>query len=54
MESIPWKKKILKSLEGVLMKRLRKIEKETGEQADLGGRKGFETEASTTEQKTKK
>ena len=54
MESIPWKKKILKSLEGVLMKRLRKIEKETGEQADLGGRKGFETEASTTEQKTEK
>ena len=37
MESIPWKKKILKSLEGVLMKRLRKIEKETGEEADLGG-----------------
>ena len=54
MESIPWKKKILKSLEGVLMKRLRKIEKETGEQADLGGRKGFETEASTTEQKSEK
>lgn len=52
MENIPWKKKILKSLEGVLMKRLRKIEKETGEQADLGGRKGFETEASTKEQKT--
>ena len=44
MENIPWKKKILKSLEGVLMKRLRKIEKETGEQADL----------STTEQKTEK
>ena len=54
MENIPWKKKILKSLEGVLMKRLRKIEKETGEQADLGGRKGLETEASTTEQKTEK
>ena len=54
MESIPWKKKILKSLEGVLMKRLRKIERETGEQADLGGRKGFETEASTTAQKIEK
>ena len=36
MESIPWKKKILKSLEGVLMKKLKKIEKETGEEADLG------------------
>ena len=37
MEIIPWKKKILKSLEGVLMKRLRKIERETGEQANLDG-----------------
>ena len=36
MENIPWKKKILKSLEGVLMKKLKKIEKETGEEADLG------------------
>ena len=54
LENIPWKKKILKSLEGVLMKRLRKIEKDTGEEADLEGRKGFESEASTTEQKTEK
>lgn len=35
MEKIPWKKKILKSLEAVLMKRLRKIEKDTGEKANL-------------------
>ena len=52
MENIPWKKKILKSLEGVLMKRLRKIEKETGEEADLEGRN--ESEANTTPQKTDK
>ena len=52
MENIPWKKKILKSLEGVLMKRLRKIEKETGEEADLEGRK--ESEANTAQQKTDK
>ena len=43
-ESIPWKKKILKSLEAVLMKRLRKVERETGEQANLGGGKISETE----------
>lgn len=49
MENIPWKKKILKSLEGVLMKRLRKIEKETGEEADLEGGKISETEANTKE-----
>lgn len=53
-EHIPWKKKILKSLEGVLMKRLRKIEKETGEEADLGSGKSFETETDTTEQDNKK
>lgn len=35
LENIPWKKKILKSLEGVLMKRLRKLEKDTGLKADL-------------------
>ncbi|XP_068686895.1 uncharacterized protein [Montipora foliosa] len=35
MENIPWKKKILKSLEAVLMKRLRKTEKDTGIKADL-------------------
>ncbi|PFX25266.1 uncharacterized protein LOC111330583 [Stylophora pistillata] len=44
MESIPWKKKILKSLEAVLMKRLRKIERETGEQANLDSEKISETE----------
>ncbi|XP_078381132.1 uncharacterized protein LOC144663918 [Oculina patagonica] len=53
-EHIPWKKKILKSLEGVLMKRLRKIEKETGEEADLGSWKSSETETDTTEQDNKK
>ena len=53
MENIPWKKKILKSLEGVLMKRLRKLEKETGEEADLGDEKSFETESDTTVQDNK-
>ena len=54
MENIPWKKKILKSLEGVLMKRLRKIEKETGEEADLGTGKSSEAEKDTTEQEKKR
>ena len=34
-ETIPWKKKILKSLEAVLTKRLRKLERETGEEAGI-------------------
>ncbi|KAJ7384262.1 hypothetical protein OS493_022894 [Desmophyllum pertusum] len=54
MENIPWKKKILKSLEGVLMKRLRKIERETGEEAELDDMKSSETEANTTELENKK
>lgn len=34
-ESIPWKKKLLFSLEATFIKRLRKTEKETGEKADI-------------------
>lgn len=44
LENIPWKKKILKSLEGVLMKRLRKLEKDTGLKADLGDGVNLETD----------
>ena len=34
-ETIPWKKKLLVSLEATFIKRLRKSEKETGEKADI-------------------
>ena len=34
-ETIPWKKKLLFSLEATFIKRLRKTEKETGEKADI-------------------
>lgn len=54
-ENIPWKKKILKSLEGVLMKRLRKIERETGEEADLDDvEKATDREANITGENNKK
>ena len=51
MEKIPWKKKILKSLEGVLMKRLRKIERETGEKANLEGAENSATEVTISNKK---
>ena len=53
-ENIPWKKKILKSLEGVLMKRLRKIERETGEEAELGSEENSATEGITAVENNKK
>ena len=34
-EEIKWKKKLLYSLEGVLIKKLKKLERETGEKADI-------------------
>lgn len=51
MEKIPWKKKILKSLEGVLMKRLRKIERDSGQKADLEGAENSVTKVNISNKK---
>ena len=47
-EDIKWKKKILRSLEIVLTKRLRKLERETGQKADIA----FPNELDSTHGKT--
>lgn len=49
-ETIPWKKKLLHSLEAIFTKRLRKTEKETGEKASIP----FEEEKAKEESKEKK
>lgn len=49
-ETIPWKKKLLHSLEAIFIKRLRKTEKETGQKADIS----FEEEKPKEESKEKK
>ena len=49
-ETIPWKKKLLHSLEAIFIKRLRKTEKETGEKASIS----FEEEKVKEESKEKK
>lgn len=49
-ETIPWKKKLLHSLEAIFTKKLRKTEKETGQKADIS----FEEENAKEESKDKK
>ena len=49
-ETIPWKKKLLHSLEAIFTKRLRKTEKETGEKSSIS----FEEEKVKEESKEKK
>ncbi|XP_078378935.1 uncharacterized protein LOC144662076 isoform X2 [Oculina patagonica] len=49
-ETIPWKKKLLHSLEAIFIKRLRKTEKETGQKADIS----FEEEKVKEDPKEKK
>ena len=48
-ETIPWKKKLLHSLETIFTKRLRKTEKETGEKASIS----FEEEKRTIKEESK-
>lgn len=49
-ETIPWKKKLLHSLEAIFTKKLRKMEKETGQKADIS----FGEEKAKEESKDKK
>ena len=49
-ETIPWKKKLLHSLEAIFIKKLRKTEKETGEKTDIS----FEEEKTKDEAKEKR